>query len=270
MIRTVRKVFNCGDVSETMRVAIVTSDARVYYLATKVLKEYHIPFHSIRIGDRIPFDVEVVLTGEADYDRVDFPVKVIVRNENFIDELLAKLEGRERFKRVYIAIDPGERPGLSVVADNRVLEVHHLKNPRDVEIILDLLEKYPGAKIKIGHGAKRQRILMLKALADLLGYDYPITVVNESRTTPKVGGIEVSQVQDIVAAINIGLREGREVPIGELIEAKEPTKREIEDIKRRSRELSGNITISSKLAREVALGNLTLEEAIEKQRRRSR
>jgi len=270
LIRTVRKVFNCGDVSETMRVAIVTSDARVYYLATKVLKEYRIPFHSLRVGDKIPFDVEVVLTSEADYDRVDFPVKVVVRNENFIDELLAKLEGRERFKRVYIAIDPGERPGLSVVADNRVLEVHHLKSPRDVEIILDLLEKYPGAKIKIGHGAKRQRVLMLKALADLLGYDYPITVVNESRTTPKVGGIDVSQVQDIVAAINIGLREGREVPIGELIEAKEPTKREIDDIKRRSRELSGNITISSKLAREVALGNLTLEEAIEKQRRRSR
>jgi hypothetical protein len=253
-----------------MRVAIVTSDARVYYLATRVLKEYGIPFHSIRVGDRIPFDVEVVLTSEGDYPKVDFPVKVIVRNENFIDELLAKLEGRERFKRVYIAIDPGERPGLSVVADNRVLEVHHLKSPRDVGIILDLLEKYPGAKIKIGHGAKRQRVLMLKALADLLGYDYPIIVVNESRTTPKVGGIEVSQVQDIVAAINIGLREGREVPIGELIETKEPTKREIDDIKRRSRELSGNITISSKLAREVALGNLTLEEAIEKQRRRSR
>ncbi|ANF21926.1 hypothetical protein [Thermococcus piezophilus] len=251
-----------------MRVAIITSDARVYYTATKVLKEYNIPFHSLRMGDTIPFDVEVVLTGEKDYDKIDFPVKVIVGNENFIDELLAKLEGRERFKKVYIAIDPGERPGLSVVADNRVVEVHHLKSPRDVGIIIDLLEKYPAAKIKIGHGAKRQRILMLKALGDLLGCDYPVIVVNESRTTPKVGGIEVSQVQDIVAAINIGLRDGRQVPIGELIEVKEPTKREIEDIKRRSRELSGMITISSKLAREVALGNMTLEEAIEKQKRR--
>ncbi|WP_188202405.1 hypothetical protein [Thermococcus camini] len=253
-----------------MRVAIVTSDARVYYTATKVLREYGIPFHSLQVGEEIPFDVEVVLTGERDYRRVRFPVKVIVRDENFIDELLAKLEGRERFKRIYIAIDPGERPGLSVVADNRVLEVHHLKSPRDVGIILDLLDKYPGAKIKIGHGAKRQRVLMLKALADVLGYDYPLIVVNESRTTPKVGGIEVSQVQDIVAAINIGLREGREVPIGELLDVKEPTKREIEDIKRRSRELSGNITISSRLAREVALGNLTLDEAIDRQRKRRR
>ncbi|NJE04925.1 hypothetical protein E3E36_01910 [Thermococcus sp. M36] len=253
-----------------MRVAIVTSNARVYYTATKVLKEYRIPFHSLRVGDKIPFDVEVVLTGEEDYGNIDFPIKVIVRDENFIDELLAKLEGREKFKRVYIAIDPGERPGLSVVADNRVIEVHHLKNPRDVGVILDLLEKYPGAKIKIGHGAKRQRVLMLKALADLLGYDYPITVVNESRTTPKVGGIEVSQVQDIVAAINIGLREGREVKIGELLEVKEPTKKEIEDIKRRSREVSGTITISSELARDVAMGNLTLEEAIERQRRKRR
>ncbi|ASJ07520.1 hypothetical protein [Thermococcus pacificus] len=253
-----------------MRVAIVTSDPRIYYVSTKVLKEYGIPFRSLRVGEKIPFDVEVVLTSESDYDRIDFPVKVVVRDEGFIDELLSKLEGRERFQRIYIAIDPGERPGLSVVADNRVIEVHHLKNPRDVGIIIDLLEKYPGAKIKIGHGAKRQRVLMLKALADLLGYDYPVIIVNESRTTPKVGGMEVSQVQDIVAAINIGLREGREVSIGEILEVKEPTKREIEDIKRRSRELSGNITISSKLAREVAVGNLTLEEAIERQRKRRR
>lgn len=251
-----------------MRVAIVTADPRVYYTAAKVLKEYGIHFLSLRVGEAIPFDVEIVLTGER--DRVNFPVKVIVRNEDFIDELLARLKGRERFKKVFIAIDPGERPGLSVVADGRVVEVHRLKSPRDVEPVVGLLEKYPGARIKIGHGAKRQRVMMLKALGRLLGYDYPVVIVNEAGTTPKVGGVEGSAVLDIVASINIGLRPGREVTIGELLEVKEPTKREIDDIKRRSRELSGNITIPSRLAREVALGNLTLEEAIEIHRRRLR
>lgn len=251
-----------------MRVAIVTGDARVYYIATKVLKEYRIPFLSLRVGERIPYDVEVVLTGER--DKVDFPLRVIVRDENFIDELLAKLEGRERFKNVFIAIDPGKRPGLSVVADGRVIEIYRLGSPRDVDVIVELLEKYPSARIKIGHGAKRHRTMMLKALGEVLGYDYPVIVVNEFRTTPKVGGIESSSVLDIVASINIGLRQGRKATIGELLEIKEPTKREIEDIKRRSRELSGNITIPSSLAREVALGNLTLEEAIELHRRRSR
>ena len=251
-----------------MRVAIVTGDARVYYIATKVLKEYRIPFLSLRVGERIPYDVEVVLTGER--DKVDFPLRVIVRDENFIDELLAKLEGRERFKNVFIAIDPGKRPGLSVVADGRVIEIYRLGSPRDVDVIVELLEKYPSARIKIGHGAKRHRTMMLKALGEVLGYDYPVIVVNEFRTTPKVGGIESSSVLDIVASINIGLRQGRKATIGELLEIKESTKREIEDIKRRSRELSGNITIPSSLAREVALGNLTLEEAIELHRRRSR
>ena len=253
-----------------MRVAIVTSDARVYYMATKVLKEYGIPFLSLKVGEEIPFDIEIVLTAERDLPLVDFPVKIAVHDESFIDELLARLEGREGLKKVYIAIDPGERPGLSVVADNRVTEVHHLKSPRDIGIIVKLLEKYPGAKLKIGHGARRQRMLMLKSLADLLGYDYPIMVVNEAKTTPKVGGLETSGVSDIVAAINIGLREGQETNIGKLLEVDEPTKREIEDIKRRSREISGTITISSPLAREVALGNITLEEAIKKHRRRSK
>ena len=252
-----------------MRVAIVTRNARVYYIASKVLKEYRIPFYSLRLDEKIPFDVEVVLTSEEDYDKINFPVKVIVKNENFIDELLARLEGRKRFKKVFIAIDPGERPGVAVVGDNRIVEVYHLKSPKDVDIILELLEKYPKAKIKIGHGAKRHRILMLKALANALGEDYPIILVDEKRTTPKVGGIEVSQVQDIIASINIALRDGREVKIGELMESSEPTKREIEHIKSRSRIMSGGrITISSELAREVAKGNLTLEEAIEIHQRR--
>ncbi|MDI3474457.1 MAG: hypothetical protein PWQ79_926 [Thermococcaceae archaeon] len=253
-----------------MRVAIVTTDARIYYIAAKTLKEYGIPFLSLRVGDPIPFDVEVVLTSEKDSNRVDFPAKIIVRDENFIDELLARLRGGEKFKRVYIAIDPGERPGVSVVADNRVVEVHRMESPRDVGIIMELLEKYPEARIKVGHGAKRQRAMTLRALAEFLGYDYRVILVNERGTTPKVGGVEGTQIQDIVAAINIGLREGREAPIRELVKVKEPTKREIEDIKRRSREISGNVTISSDLAIEVAKGKITLEEAIERQRRKSR
>ncbi len=254
-----------------MRVAIVTRDARVYYIASKVLKEYRIPFYSLCLNEKIPFDVEVVLTSEEDYDKINFPVKIIVKNENFIDELLARLEGRKHFKKVFIAIDPGERPGVAVVGDNRIVEVYHLKSPKDVDIILELLEKYPKAKIKIGHGAKRHRILMLKALSRILGEDYPVILVNERGTTPKVGGVEGSQVQDIVASINIALREGREVKIGELIHTSEPTKREIEHIKSRSRIMSGGrITISSELAREVAKGNLTLEEAIEIHQRRGK
>ncbi len=253
-----------------MRVAIATSDARVYYTATKVLKEYKIPFLSLKVGEEIPFDIEVVLTAERDLPLIDFPVKIAIHDESFIDELLTRLEGRKEFKKVYIAIDPGERPGLSVVADNRVIEVHHLRSPKDVDVIVELLGKYPRARIKIGHGARRQRMLMLKSLADLLGYDYPVIMVNEARTTPKVGGLEASGVSDIVAAINIGLRDGQETRIGELLEVKEPTKREIDDIKRRSREISGTITISSHLAREVALGNMTLEEAIRKHRRGSK
>ncbi|AFN03759.1 hypothetical protein PFDSM3638_04845 [Pyrococcus furiosus DSM 3638] len=247
----------------------MTSDPRVYYLASKVLKEHKIPFYSLTPTDEIPFDVEVILTGEKDFDKIKFPNKIIVRDETFIDELLLFLEGKKRFKSVFIAIDPGERPGVSVVADNRVLEVYHLKSPKDVDIIIQLLEKYPGAKIKIGHGAKRHRILMLKSLAKVLGENYPIILVNERGTTPRVGGVEAWAIQDIVASINIGLREGREMTIKELIRGDKVTKGEIENIKAQSRIVSGGkITISSELAKEVALGNLTIEEAIELQKKK--
>lgn len=112
---------------------------------------------------------------------------------------------------------------------------------------------------------------MLKSLAKILGEDYPIIIVNERGTTPRVGGVEAWAIQDIVASINIGLREGRETTIRELVRGDKVTKGEIENIKARSRILSGGkITISSELAREVALGNLTIEEAIEIQKRKER
>ncbi len=250
-----------------MRVAVITDDVRVYYMVVKALKAQGIGFYSLRPGEKIPFDVEAVVTDERTARNLDFPVKIVALDEGFIDELLARLEGRERFKRVCIAIDPGERPGVSVIADNRVVEVHRMRNPRDVDLILELLGRYPSALIKIGHGAKRYRTLTLKALGAVLGYDYRVVLVNEARTSPKVGNTDAPGLRDIVAAINIGLREGREYSIRELLNVKEPTKRELEYIKRRSRELSGNITISSSLAREVALGNMTIEEAIERQKK---
>ncbi len=249
-----------------MRVALITLDSRVYYMASKVLKKYGVGFHSLLPGETLPPEVEVVLTDEKTSTEINFPRKIIVRDEGFIDELLAELNGMHP-ERIYLAIDPGERPGLSVLGDNSVIEVMHLSNPRDIEPIMNLLKKYPGAKIKIGHGAKRYRMLLLRALEKELGESYRIILVDETGTTPKVSYTEGRAVKDIVAAINIGLRNGREVSIEEALTVDEPSKGEIDYIKRKSREMSGSITISTELAKEVALGRMTIEEAISAQRR---
>lgn len=70
-------------------------DVRVYYFVIKVLKEYGIFFLSFRVGEKIFYDVEVVFMGEK--DKVEFFVKVIVRDENFIDDFFVRLEGRKCF-----------------------------------------------------------------------------------------------------------------------------------------------------------------------------
>jgi len=244
-----------------MRVALVTRDSRVYYTASKVLKEYGIGFYSLVPGDRIPPEVEVVVTDAETYRRLDFPRKVVVSDEGFIDSLLVELNGS--FPDVAcVSIDPGERPGLSVIGDGRVIEVMHLNSPRDVGSIINLLRRYPNAKLKIGRGARRYRLLLLRALAEELGEEYTVTLVDESGTTPKVSYAEGKSVRDIVAAINIGLREGEDTTIGDALRGEEPSKGEIEYIKRRSREISGNVTIPTRLAREVALGKMTVEEAV--------
>lgn len=108
---------------------------------------------------------------------------------------------------------------------------------------------------------------MLKVFGEVFGYDYLIIIVNEFRIMFKVGGVESFLVVDIVVFINIGFREGREIIIGDVLEVKEFMKKEIEYIKRRSCELSGNIMIFFRLVREVVFGNFMFEEVIEIYRR---
>jgi len=246
-----------------MRVAVITLDPRVYYMATKILKRHGIGFYSLLPGEEIPPEVEVVVTDSK--TEVNFPKKIRIEDEDFVVEVLSLLSGKRRYERIFIGVDPGKRPGLCVVGDGTVIEVHRLKSPTNVEPILELLERYPNAVLKIGNGGGSLRLILLKELGRKLGMDLEVEMVNERETTPRLGNVE-GNVRDIIAAVNIALRQGKRIRIKDALPRREPTKRELDDIKRRSRELSGNVTISTKLARRVAFGEITIEEAISIQR----
>jgi F420-0:gamma-glutamyl ligase len=67
----------------------------------------------------------------------------------------------------------------------------------------------------------------------------------------------------VIAAVNISQMEGEVVDVREI----EPTEGELTTIKRRSRERSPeNREIDAELARRVAAGELTVEEALEEHR----
>ena len=219
----------------------------------------------LSFNDPIPSIVGTVITSPEESSNIDFdPDRIVTFNndpESTINAALKLLNGKDDINQVVIGIDPGKNPGVAVVEDGQVSEVHHLP-ARDVPgLVRQIQENYPGKieVIKIGNGARLVRTQLINSVLDL-GVD--VEVVDETGTSPSMGrGIHSSEMSDIVAAINIARLNGVRVGKQEV----EPSMGEIKRIQEYSREYSnGKTSIPRDLARKVAKGEMTLEEAIEK------
>ncbi|NOZ76188.1 MAG: hypothetical protein GXO65_00605 [Euryarchaeota archaeon] len=245
-------------------IALVTDDPRYYYAVAEELKKQGIEFESLSLGDEIPPGTSVVLTSPEEARKLDFP-RVIAEGEARLAVSLAVAAlrfGPRAPGRVVIGIDPGKRPGIAAVAGNRILLTRELPEPEAVrEAVEEIRKAYPGVhRIKCGTGGGVFRDRILKTLQE--NFELPVYMVDERGTTPVVAG---RPGPNVVAAINIAFKEGR--PLRTTIKPR-PTKGERKTIQKRSRRMSGDITISEELAARVAAGELTLEEAIEVQRGR--
>jgi hypothetical protein len=158
-----------------------------------------------------------------------------------------------------IGIDPGRRPGIAVLAGDMVVAVHQV-NVNEVEpLIRKIIHDFrPNAVlIRIGHGA---RLVTTQITNSLLQSGFKVEMVDESGTTPHIGrDVHTHTLRDIIAAINIARIKG--VPVGK--QEVEPSKGEIRVIQEASRSISsGRATIPRYLARQVARGELTIDQAI--------
>jgi hypothetical protein len=111
--------------------------------------------------------------------------------------------------------------------------------------------------IRIGNGA---RLITTQVINALLQAGFRVELVDETGTTPHIGrDVHTSTVRDIIAAINIARIKG--VPVGK--REIEPSRGEIRVIQEASRSRSdGRATIPRYLARQVARGEITIDEAI--------
>lgn len=237
-------------------IALVTEHPKFYYEAVRELKNRDLAFLSLKPGQEIPPEVSVVLTTAQERKKINFP-KVVVHKyvQAAVSEALRILKGfGTKHRRLIIGIDPGRKPGIAVVGDGKVIETHNINSPEDVlKRIKDVLAVHSASEVtlRVGRGGGIYKLRILKLLQDSLKLQ--IEIVDETSTTP-------AGKSNTAAAVNIALKEGRQ--LGEKVKLS-PKPGEIKNLQKESRLLSGNITISKKLAEEVAKGKLSLEEALE-------
>ena len=120
------------NVGESLKsLGVQTSDFSVYYDLVQALRARGIPFIPLAAEEEIPIHVAVVLTTAAEAARVTHGRVVVYTNpEATLDEALRLLDGHEAFRQCVIGVDPGERPGVAVLADGRVVRLVHAANPK--------------------------------------------------------------------------------------------------------------------------------------------
>jgi hypothetical protein len=245
-------------------IVVATEDFELYHDAVAELRDRGVTFTTIQPSEPLPEGTRVVITspddsvaGLSEAGGADLTVVRATGDEarRAVEEALASLRGSGG--RTVVGVDPGERPGIAVLSGETVVAAFHVPLSEAVATIEREAADAVDPLVRIGDGARLQGGTIVNELDDV-----PVEVVDETGTTPYLG-TGTRGMGDVLAAVNIARLEGERVDSRDV----EPTEGELQVIKNRSRrEGDANRAIDESLARRVAAGELTIEEAVEAHR----
>ncbi|RJU86181.1 MAG: hypothetical protein DWC02_04910 [Candidatus Poseidoniales archaeon] len=189
---------------------------------------------------------------------IDGEIPAVEENiEIAVERAIQASRGLDNAVQLVFGIDPGPRPGLAWLADGVVVgsaQLESIDTVADHIVALSTAVEHLRMIAKVGDGAP---LIRDRIINQLLQRDIETYQVSEHRTSS--GSRSKAHIH---AATRIALIKGeRAYQIRKL----EPTDGDLREVKRQSRiHSSGDITISTELARMVACGELTMDEAIKR------
>ncbi|MFB6101207.1 MAG: hypothetical protein ABEJ73_01410 [Haloplanus sp.] len=239
-------------------IVVATADFELYHEAVDLLRDRGVAFTTVEPGDDLPDGASVVITAPdetvdgGDTERVTGTGSTARRA---VDEALALLRGGDG--RTVVGVDPGTHPGIAVLSGETVVAAFQVPLSDAVDTIRREVDGAVDPLIRIGDGARLQGAQLVNDLDDVT-----VELVDETGTTPYLG-TGARGMDDVLAAVNIARLEGERIDSREI----DPTAGELQRIKDRSRRVSTDgRTIDDTLARRVAAGDLTVEEALDEHR----
>ena len=239
-------------------IVVATEDFELYHGVVGELRDRGVTFTTVEPGDELPEGTTVVVTA-ADESHAPDDVDVVRADpENprrAVEEVVTILRGNGG--KLVVGIDPGDRPGIAVLSGEMIVAAFQVPADRVADAVHEEIADAVDPLVRIGDGAR----LLGAQIIDDLG-DVTVELVDETGTTPYLG-TGTRGMGDVLAAVNIAHIEGEEIESREI----DPTAGELKRIKERSQEESEtNRAIGEALARRVADGQLTIEEALAEHR----
>ncbi|MFC6717445.1 hypothetical protein ACFQGT_04840 [Natrialbaceae archaeon GCM10025810] len=236
-------------------IVVATADFEVYHEVVTELRDRGATFTTVEPDEEPPERTAVVVT-DADHVDAFADVTTIVAEPDdprrAVDEALSAVRGGGG--RTIIGVDPGKKPGIAVLAGEVIVAAFQVPLSDAVDVIRREAAEETAPVVRVGDGSRLESAKLVNELEDVR-----VELVDETGTTPYLG-IGARGMGDVLAAVNIARLEGEAVDTREI----EPTAGELQVIKDRSRERSEtNRAIDEVLARRVATGELTVDEALE-------
>lgn len=174
-----------------------------------------------------------------------------------------------KFRQLTVGVDPGENIGVAAICDGMILAAETTKLPQLTRKIEEFLILFPSETVLIRVGDQPTPVseMIFNKLFSIFGKidNIKLEIVHEAYSSPKKMTPDFPFNPDETAAITIANRPGEEK--NHLVRTLVTQGRK-KEIQKWSRNMSGNrITLDIELAESVALGKITLKQAIAQKER---
>ena len=243
------------------KVVVRTGDFRLAYRLLACLKQRNVRCTHLNQNADLPPSTRVWLATHEEVAAAADPLGIgatLESIESSVDRALRAVARIGAVRNLTFGIDPGPRPGLAWVGDGRVLGTTQVESvDTTVDYICSLTAdiEHVDMMVRIGDGSRT----ISNRLANIcLARGLTVERVDERRTSAGL-----PRHQHHASAARIAQLEGHPIHSKQPVN---PTPGEIKEIQRLSRRYSGGrVTISQRLAQAVAVGRLSMEEAIQRQ-----
>ena len=202
------------------KIAVATVSGRAYYELVKELKRKGLSFSSLKPWDPIPLDVKVVITTKEERHQVSHPQVLLFEQgsnpESVVDEAILIIQGKRRYERVVVGVDPGKTYGIAILGDDKVLETLASSILEEaVNLVVDCIKRFPAMVrvLRVGNGPPEYTKKLIRSLNEDLPEEIVIEIVREAGTSHLISETANRRgLRDAVSAIEIARRNGRVFP----------------------------------------------------------
>ncbi|UCG89761.1 MAG: hypothetical protein JSU57_04655 [Candidatus Heimdallarchaeota archaeon] len=258
------------------RIAIQTDDMRFYHKLSKLFEGSPLSAKFFALNQPIPFQkFDLIITTQDSNNNLSGSPILQLSFDQIHPHLVIKIIGiiarkkEPKFKLLIVGVDPGEHIGLAAICDGMILAAETSRLPQLTKKIEEYLILFPSEKVVIRIGDQPTSVsqVVFNKLFTVFGNQDSIKleIVQEAYSSSKKIPPAEPFGSDETAAITIAHRSGKIK--NHLVRSFIPNGR-IKEIQKWSRNLSNNrITLDAELAQSVALGDISIEEAIKQKER---